>query len=72
MKMIKISELLPMLENVKRGTLREAFDGEAPDLVLERDKLCTGITMVKHGKGFSVNFAVPLQLIGGIGYVFEE
>ncbi len=72
MKVVPIAKMLDALGNAKRGTLREAFSGEEPDFVQERDKLCTGLTMWKNGEGFSVTFTCPVQLEAGVGYVFEE
>lgn len=72
MKLVKISLLIAAASNRKQGTLREAFPGEEPDFVQERDKLCTGIIMQKNGVGFSADFPMPIQLAGGTGYVFEE
>ena len=73
MQIISIDTLIAACQNEKRGTLREAFDGEKPDIVQEFDKECTGIIMMKRGgERFSVMFAVPIFLAAGVGYVFEE
>ncbi len=73
MKIVRIESLLSSINRTKKGTLREAFPGEEPDFVQERDKECTGMTFVRgDGTGFSVTFAVSIPLEAGVGYVFEE
>ena len=72
MRTTPINDLILALENIKLGTLREAFEGEEADLVQERNKECTGITLCKNGRGFSVDFNPPLFLVAGVRYVFEE
>lgn len=74
MQIIAIDTLIAACKNAKRGTLREAFDGEKPDFIQEFDKECTGIMMRRDGDdvGFSASFAIPVFLEAGVGYVFDE
>ena len=72
MTLVPISDLMTALRNIKKGTLREAFEGEEPDFVHERDKLCTGVLISRDGEGFAADFDPPILMRAGIGYVFEE
>lgn len=75
MQIIAIDTLIAACKNEKRGTLREAFDGEKPDFIQEFDKECTGIMMRRDDDddvGFSASFAIPVFLESGVGYVFDE
>lgn len=70
MQIVSIDALLGALKN-NRGVcaVRESHPEEEPDFVQEHDKLCTGITMKKHGEhGFSCTFDPPVYLKCGVGY----
>lgn len=69
---VQIEILRKALAEKRKGTLREAFPGEEPDLVVSKDYILNSITIIRNGSGFTAEFPVPILLVAGSKYVFEE